>query len=109
MRRPSTSRDRDSFLEPDDDNKSEPAKRACVACRTVKVRPASSLHVNRADSLSLQMRCLPQEPSGLKCARCERLQQECVWAAPQKRGRKPKGHRCVLLSLSSRTRADPAP
>jgi len=44
MRRPSTSRDRDSFLEPDDDNKSEPAKRACVACRTVKVRPALILH-----------------------------------------------------------------
>ncbi|GAA5903357.1 hypothetical protein JCM8208_001897 [Rhodotorula glutinis] len=76
MRRPSSSRERDSLLDDGDDHsKSEPAKRACLACRTVK------------------MRCLPQEPAGLKCARCERLQQECVWAAPQKRGRKPKGYK----------------
>ncbi|KPV73422.1 uncharacterized protein RHOBADRAFT_55167 [Rhodotorula graminis WP1] len=76
MRRPSTSRERDPLLDGDDDHsKSEPAKRACLACRTVK------------------MRCLPQEPAGHKCARCERLHQECVWAAPQKRGRKPKGHK----------------
>ncbi|BGP51672.1 hypothetical protein JCM10450v2_007622 [Rhodotorula kratochvilovae] len=50
-------------------------KIACLACRAVK------------------MRCLPQEPAGQRCARCDRLDQECVWATPQKRGRKPKGYR----------------
>ncbi|GAA5998910.1 fungal specific transcription factor domain-containing protein [Rhodotorula paludigena] len=36
------------------------------------------------------MRCLPMEPSGVKCARCSRLALDCVWTTPQKRGRKPK-------------------
>lgn len=94
---PSTSRDRRLSAPPssldqpnlthhDDDAK---PKMACLACRSVK------------------MRCLPQEPSGQKCARCDRLNQECVWAAPQKRGRKPKGHRCAPFDTVHEITAEP--
>jgi hypothetical protein len=41
-----------------------------------------------------EVRCVPVEPAGRgRCVRCTRLDLGCEWAAPQKRGRKP---RCVF-------------
>ncbi|GAA5948572.1 hypothetical protein JCM21900_005176 [Sporobolomyces salmonicolor] len=55
----------------DQDGEKKGPKQACMACRSIK------------------MRCVPLANEA-RCARCNRLDKECVWTTPQKRGRKPR-------------------
>jgi hypothetical protein len=66
--------------------KAAPGKRACARCRQIKVK------------------CVPDEASADdQCTRCNRLDLDCVWLVPQKRGRKVKGTRYVSFPFSSST------
>ena len=69
-------------------------KAACVGCRNISECPPDlrRLSLPAPDaSPKTEVRCVAVEPAGRgRCVRCTRLDLGCEWAAPQKRGRKPR-------------------